>query len=621
LIPVQVRLIALLAGTLSISASHKPGPRIRYLVSVDSTNPSSIGVTMQISSAPRSVRLAMAVHPEYNDRFWRYVRDLRVDAGSPAKLAVDRDNVWRLLSHSGYASVSYRIQLHADNPNTRPVWHTGIRSDGGSINTVDTFLYLPDFPSAEVEVWLHVPGRVAWDVAATQAFAQSAQLLRPGEQPQPVSPFWMARTDEATLLDSPILYGTALRFWHFDVDGIPHAIAYWPLPNATPFDTAQFVDAIRKVVTEAVAVFGRPPYPHYTFLLEDGAYGALEHANSVTIGMPSSDLAKDPRAYLVELAHEFFHTWNLVRLYPEGRGTLSDRDPEHATGLWLSEGVTMFYAEALTRRAGFPDRAMSRSDLLAEELESYYASPGNTLISPEVASARAVDTTGISGDYQANYYVQGRLIGTALDLIISDSTNGRAGLDDLMRALYARYAMKRGFTTDDVERTASETCGCNLHRYFDDYVRKAHPLDFNRYLRMIGLRAVIDTIPAADSAGTRLPDVRVWAYPPKKGGRMRVMIQDPSSVWAKAGLHTGDELVAFNGAPIDSFPDFRRAFRAVKLGDVVPVSITRSGTPSVVSVRVTGYDRPRVRIVEAPGVTGVQRERRRLWLTASPAHL
>jgi predicted metalloprotease with PDZ domain len=189
-----------------------------------------------------------------------------------------------------------------------------------------------------------------------------------------------------------------------------------------------------------------------------------------------------------------------------------------------------------------------------------------------------------------------------------------------MRALYSRFAMKRGFTTDDVERAASEACGCNLHRFFDDYVRNARPLDFNRYLGTIGLRVGIDTIPAADSAGTRLPDTRVWAYPPKKGGRMRVMIQDPSSVWARAGLHTGDDLVAFNGAPIDSFPDFRRAFRTVKLGDVVPVSIIRGGTPSVVNVRVTGYDRPRVHIVETPDATAGQGGRRRLWLTASPAH-
>jgi predicted metalloprotease with PDZ domain len=278
----------------------------------------------------------------------------------------------------------------------------------------------------------------------------------------------------------------------------------------------------------------------------------------------------------------------------------------------------MYYADALLHRAGFPERGMSRADLLAEELESYYGNPGNFVISPEVASARAVDTTGINGDYNVNYYVQGRLIGTALDLIIRDSTNGRRGLDDLMRVLYSHYALKRGFTTADVERAASETCSCNLHSFLNDYVRGARPLDFNRYLRSVGLRVVVDTIPAADSAGTRLPDTRIWAYPPRAGGRMRIMMEDPSSAWGKAGLHTGDVLVAFNGAPIDSFPDFRRAFRTVKLNDSVPVSIIRGGTPAIVNVRVTSYDRVRVRITDTPDATAAQRERRRLWLSASP---
>jgi predicted metalloprotease with PDZ domain len=490
------------------------------------------------------------------------------------------------------------------------VWHTTLRADGASINSTDTFLYLTDFPLAHTEVSLDIPA--GWSIESSLFHPVGGSVTNGVRRYEPP----LGGTT-AALLDSPILLGV-LRGWNVDIKGSPHRIVYWPLPNATPFDTIQFVDAIRKVAEQAIDVFGKPPYTDYTFLLEDGAYGALEHMNSVTIGMPSRDLAKDPRAYLAQFAHEFFHTWNLLRLYPEGRGTLSDRDPEHSTGLWLSEGVTMYYADALLQRAGFPERGMSRADLVAEELESYYSNPGNRLISPEVASAHAVDTTGINGDYQPNYYVQGRLIGTALDLIIRDSTNGRRGLDDMMRALYSRYAMKRGFTTDDVEHTASEVCACNLRPFLDDYVRNARTPDFDRYFRSIGLQLTIDTVPAADSIGTRLPDARVWAYPPKKGGRMRVMIGDPSSAWAKAGLHTGDEIVSFNSAPIDSFPDLRRAIRAVRLGDVVPVSIVQGKKPALVNVRVTGYDRVRVRIVEVPDATPSQRERRRLWLSAAP---
>jgi predicted metalloprotease with PDZ domain len=598
---------AAVACFVTSSACRTVTPTTHYDVG-PSPQDSSIFVWMQFGRAPRSVRLAMAVHPEYDDRFWRYITDWHVDgADRRALLTKDRDNIWRVISHAGGANITYRIQLPHENATYHPVWHTFIRADGGSINPIDTFLYLPDFPNARVIIELGVGVPVVWDGPRSRviAFADG----------HPMQHF---ETDAATLLDSPFLYGSTLRFWGFEVDGVPHTIAYWPLPNAAQFDTVQFVDAIHKVVSEAIKLFGAPPYKHYNFLLEDGAYGALEHANSVTIGMPSADLARDPHAYLSELAHEFFHAWNLVRLYPEGRGTLSADPPAHSTGLWFSEGVTMYYAEALTRRAGFAERGLPRTDLLAEELESYYNNPGNSQISPELASAREVDTTGINGDYEPNYYVQGRLIGTALDLLIRDSTHDRKSLDDLMRAMYARFALKRGFTSADVERAASETCACDLHSFFEQHVRNSRPLDFTPVLSSIGYRVLVDTIPATDTTGAPLADVRVWAYPPRSGGRMRIMIQNPASVWARAGLHTGMELVSFNGVAIDSFPDFRRALRPVKLGDSVPVDVVLDGAVKRVNVKVTGYTHGRVRIIDAVDLTPVERQRRTAWLRADP---
>jgi S1-C subfamily serine protease len=94
---------------------------------------------------------------------------------------------------------------------------------------------------------------------------------------------------------------------------------------------------------------------------------------------------------------------------------------------------------------------------------------------------------------------------------------------------------------------------------------------------------------------------------------MRVWLQDPSSVWGRAGLHTGQDLVAFNGVPVDSFPDFRRAFRTIRVGSDVPVDILKDGKPQRIIVRVTGYQRPQVRISEDPGASPVQIERRKRW--------
>ncbi len=634
MLPTRLRALALLIGTLCLTGSYRRKPVIYYTLSVDPGDASSLRVNISMEGGTsRSVRLGMGHHPEYDDRFWRYLTDWQVDGfDKRVILAMDRENVWRVISHAGYAHVGYTVRLPHEDSANRPSWHTGLRADGGSINPMDTFLYLADYTNAEVHVALNLPtGHLIWGVPVesfswgnhimeirrdTAVPAQPPIVSRQSPQFDPLDrPTTISAepTDIKTLLDSPILYGKNLRLWTFQIDRVPHVIAYWPLPNATPFNTAAFVDGIQKVAHEAVAVFGKPSYTFYQFLLEDGAYGALEHRNSVTIGMPSRDLARDPHEYLFELAHEFFHAWNLVRLYPEGRGILSVDPPAHSTGLWLSEGVTIYYAEALTRRAGFPQGNRTRSDLLARQLEIYYERPGNTRIPPEVASARAVDTTGINGDYEPNYYVQGRLIGTALDLILRDSTRGAKGLDDFMRAMYDRFAMKRGFTTDDVERTANDVCHCDLRRFFDDHVRRARPLDFAPYLRTIGRTVRVDTIASADSAGIALPDMRIWAYPRRSDARMRVWIQDPSSVWGRAGLHTGQDLVAFNGIQIDSFPDWRRAYRTVKLGDQVPVDIVDNGQPRRVMVAVPGFSRPRVTIRDDSTASAIEIARRRDW--------
>ncbi len=99
---------------------------------------------------------------------------------------------------------------------------------------------------------------------------------------------------------------------------------------------------------------------------------------------------------------------------------------------------------------------------------------------------------------------------------------------------------------------------------------------------------------------------------------MRVRIMDPRTVWTSAGLHTGMELASLNRVPLDSFPDFRRAIRSIRLGDVVPVQLVRNGVTQQMNVKVNGYDRTRARVVEIPEATAAQLERRRLWLSAAP---
>jgi predicted metalloprotease with PDZ domain len=293
--------------------------------------------------------------------------------------------------------------------------------------------------------------------------------------------------------------------------------------------------------------------------------------------------------------------------------------PSHTRELWWSEGATIYYMGTLLRRAGIPESEKTRQQELEEELDFFHGNAGNSYLSPERGSWSSIDPPDSTGDYRSNYYTQGRLISFALDLIIADSTGGRKGIDDVMRLMYDRFAKQRAFTGVDIERAVHDVCQCNVHRFFEDHVRGAKPIDFNPLVAPLGLRVVLATAPVADTTGTRFPDLRISAYD-LPTGRMRVRILDPRTMWRSAGLHTGMEWVSLNRIPIDSFPDFRRAIRSIKLGDVVPVEVSRSGGPTQqLTVEVTGYDRTRPKIVEIPNATPAQLERRRVWLSAGPS--
>jgi predicted metalloprotease with PDZ domain len=612
-IPVQFVLLAALAGVLNFPNEAKREPRIYYSIAIDTADLSGFDVTMQIEGAPRSIRLAMAIHPEYNDRFWRYVRGLRAESmGKPTPLAFakEAENAWRVHTRNGYAIVRYRIQVPREDPRSRAVWHTTLRADGASINSTDTFLFLTDFPLAPVRVSLVIPQ--GWQIASAIHGGSYVMSHGMGSRHEAI----LEGTTTA-LLDSPILIG-ALRNWNFTVQGVPHRIFYWPLPNPTPFDTTAFVTALERLAQQSFVVFGKAPYTSYTFLVEDGAWGGLEHVNSVSIGAQSSDLAKDPRHYMGEFAHEFFHTWNLMALNPRGLLVASADTPSHTRELWWSEGATMYYSETLQRRAGIPEAGKTRQLELQEELDVFHGNSGNTHLSPERGSWASIDPPGSTGEYRSNYYTQGRLIAYALDLIVADSTSGRKGMDDVMRLMYDRFAKKRAFTGVDIERAVSDVCKCNVHRFFENHVRGAQAIDFNPLLAPLGLRVVLTTAPAADSTGKLYPDLRITAYD-LPTGRMRVRIMDSRTLWLSAGLHSGMEWISLNRIPIDSFPDFRRAIRSIKLGDVIPVEVARpGGATQQLNVKVTGFEATRARVVEIPNPTPAQLERRRVWLSAVP---
>lgn len=626
--PIFLRtLIVLLAAPFLAAAAQNPlrrpfdavetrfsnaHPVVHYTLRVPWADSAFFDVEMRVRNVADTFSIAMVAHPEYDDRYWRFVENLRVD--DPRGIVVRVDSVrWRVTAPARMTTVRYRIRPGLPEDSFRAAWKAYLTPTGGLVGGPHTFMYILGAELAPSHVSLDLPP--SW---------QSATGLSPTSDPRT---YFAAST--FVLTDSPIFVG---RFhdWRFAVDGVPHRVVYWPVANAIAFDTTRFVGQLRGLAEQAIALFGRAPYRDYTFLFQDGAGGGLEHLNSLTIGAPSELLARDPRELMLETAHEFVHTWNLMRIRPAERRGVSHLPAPPTKGLWFSEGLTLFYADLLLRRAGVATEAATRLAHLEGLLARYFNSPGNARISPERVSEVAYGAAPGAGcppaipgggcNYSASSHLQGELLGAMLDLLIRDATASRRSMDDVMRLMLQRFSGDSGFTTAGVERTVEDVCGCSTGVFFDRFVRAGNAIEFNQYLRFAGLRMVLTQVPALNRDSSPAPDLRVSVWVPQGEAAARILITNPASAWARAGLHTGDRLVSVDGQPVTAWPAFRQKLVGLRVGQQVRVEVLRPAGRFVATVYITGFDRPSVRIEELPNATSRQREVRRRWVeSASPS--
>lgn len=578
--------------------STRAMPIVHYMLTIAPGDTTGFDVQMVVSNAPDTFRIAMAKHPEYDDRFFRYVENLAGDAR--VTVAREDSTVWRVVTHDHKATIRYRITLP---PQTLPraAWRPFLSPSGGLVGGPHSFMYVVGAELAPSHVEVVTP----WPSISTG--------LTPTAEPRT-----FFAPNAYVLVESPILVGQ-YRDWSFTIDRVPHSIVYLGRPGRPAFDTATFRNGVERMTVEAVKLFGRAPYREYHFQFQDQAFGGLEHHNSVTLGAASDQLATNPHSLLAETAHEFFHTWNLMRIRPAEYVGVTYKQIAPVPALWFSEGLTLFYADLLLRRAGLPTNDSTRVAHLQGIMARYLSQPGHSRFSAEQVARVAYNAPPDAlGDYGASTHLQGEVLGAMLDLIVRDATNGRKSMDDVMRLMLDR-STARGFTGADIERAVSDVCTCVVKPFFDAHVRGAGAVDFNKHLALIGLRATTTFEPVTRD-GAPVPDLRLNAWNPPGDTLLSLLLGNPQTVWGKAGLHSGDRVISVNGNSVRSWQEFRQIIGRSRIGDVVHfvVEPKRSGVPRVVTVIVTGFERPVVRITEVADATEKQRRLREAWMNGTP---
>ncbi len=171
-----------------------------------------------------------------------------------------------------------------------------------------------------------------------------------------------------TLVDSPVIAGTYFR-----------AIPLVTGEGATELDmvadsaaalemSPEMIGQYKRLVAEAMALFGARHYENYHFLytLSDhvASFG-LEHHQSSDDRVPERTLLEEPLRKVAGdlLPHEFVHSWNGKYRRPADLTTADYQQPMKSDLIWVYEGLTQYLGKLLAERSGLWTAEDYRNDI------------------------------------------------------------------------------------------------------------------------------------------------------------------------------------------------------------------------------------------------------------------
>jgi len=396
-------------------------------------------------------------------------------------------------------------------------------------------------------------------------------------------------TSYEILMDSPLIAGANYRRIPLSPDVALDVIADNEQELAAKPDQ---IAAHKRLVEQAVKLFGAQHYDHYDFLLTISDYlggSGLEHHRS------SEDGVK--RGYFTEwnsrlrdrnlLPHEYTHSWNGKYRRGANLWTPDYRTPMQDELLWVYEGQTQFWGYVLGARSGM----LSKQDTL-DAFAATAATYG--LGTPGRSWRPLVDTTNDpiiaqrspqpwrSWQRSEDYYSEGQLIWTDVDRIIRQQSGGKRSIDDFARAFFGVRDRDWGeltYALDDVAAT----------------LNRVQPYDWRGYLqRRVYDIAAQPPLEGINQGGYRLTftaePTRWWKNGEERGksidltysggfgvgndGKVSSVLWDSAAF--NAGMTIGTQIVAVNGRSFD--PDaLKQAIRAASGNGAAPELLIKSG--------------------------------------------
>ncbi len=602
-----------LAGNLDNAPDG--APLVEYLVDLSSPQTQTIDVTMIL----RGGREVWGAELDVAMPVWRPGRYQILDlAGGIQSIGAVDDRgralhmrkfdraTWRIdAQDASEVRVTYRLYCNSLGDRTRHVDSTHAFLSGSAV-----FLYNQKMRHMPLRVTLDAPE--GWRVACGLRSAGSSErtLLAP---------------DYDVLVDSPIEIGM-IEVLAFEADGKPHEIAIWASgAGGVTYDPERLIEDFKKIVDECVAIFGDTPYDRYVFLLHItlGAGGGTEHLNSTIMqtGPTVFDSGKSYRGFLGLVAHEFFHTWNVKQLRPEGLVPYDYQRENYTDLLWVAEGTTSYYDDLIPARVGLVKES-DYLDTLNGQIGSYLNAPGRSVQSLEMSSfdswIKFNKPAADSPNTTVSFYTVGAVASFVLDMEIRRRTENTQNLDEMLRALYRRYPLSGGgFSSADMIALIEEETGLDWQAWFDSHIFGTEPMDVEGALAVLGLEMVLEPPkPEKDApkpARERVTKPYVGIRVSDAGGLARVSNVLTDGPAFEAGIIPGDEIIAINDVRVRA-SDFDAKIDLLDSGDEAKITLLRRDELRTIGIMLAERPAGSRKIKKLKEATELQRAAFDSWL-------
>lgn len=551
--------------TLLVLVSVIQAKSIHYSLSMPEPHTHLFEVEMRLEGAKGKEVVALPVWTPGSYLIREYaknVQDIQAFSEDGSELTIGKQdkNHWLVQGKRGQ-DITLKYKVYAFEYSVRTSY---LDADHALVNPASVLMYWEKNQNRKHH--LHVDLPEAWSNITT--------ALKPFNVPGNVD-FTASNYDE--LVDSPLELGNQ-KILEFKVLGKPHVIGIYGYSN---YIDSVLIEDFTQIMEAQAEIFDGLPYDRYAYILhvQEGRNG-LEHSHSSVNFIRRWSFNDEDRykSFLALISHEFFHTWNVKRLYPAGIASFDYDEENYLDELWVAEGVTSYYDEMILQRIGIRDKE-DYLGVIKDEINTLERRPGRFHQSVTEASYDAwikyYRPNENSVNTSISYYNKGHLLGILLDIRIIDATKGKASLDDVMQKLYREFAEKgKAYTTRDVQRSCEQVSGLKLDAFFNNYVNGVEPLPYAEVFKLAGV--------SLDS--TEVKESYLGATLRERDGRIRITrVTEGSPAWNE-GLNVRDELVAIDGFRVTSAnPDYLRE----KIpGDRIVCTVSRNGILRDVHVTV-----------------------------------